>query len=251
MHIDDMRQNPSSKEAIRRNRENYDVDVAIGNETVTGIKEYSIWNRIPCFHVTDSSGADLAHDVTEGIHHTVFTNSILYFIKKKYFDINYLNKRMRSMDFGEMEKGNLPVEITIEKLKSEKLKMTSSEMYFFAHHFTLIIGDRVPDEDPVWQLVLKSIDFFDLCYLPSYDKDDIDALLAACEEQNQLLIDHFQVDLKHKSHISTHYDELTLDFGPLRYVQTIRYNDNDSSCSENFVRCDLLDSRHVHQVYHN
>lgn len=229
MHIHDMRTSAHSRQACRRNRENYDTDVAIENETETGIKEYSIFNRIPLFHVTESSGPDLAHDLTEGVLHTVFTNAILYFIQKEYFTVDDLNKRMRSMDFGEMEKGNLPTDITNEKLDQEKLKMTSSEMFFFAHHFSLIVGDWVPDEDPVWQLVVTAIKFFDLCYLPSYDRNDINALADETEQLNTLMINLFQVNLKHKSHLTTHYCELTEDFGPLRNVQTIRYNFLDSS----------------------
>lgn len=201
----------------------YDIDVATENQTETGIKEFSIFNRIPLFHVIESSSVDLAHDVTEGTLHTIFTKSIGYFIKKQYSTIDDLNDRMHSMDFGEMENGNRPVDITIEKIKSGTLKMSSSEMFFFAHHFTLMIGDCVPNEDPVWQLLLTAIKFFDLCYLPSYDQDDIDALREEGEILNRGLMNLFNVNLKHKSHLSTHYDELTQDFGPLRYVVTIRY----------------------------
>lgn len=220
-----MRASDTSRGAERRNRENYDIDVAVGNQTETGIKEFSVFNRIPLFHVTESSSADLAHDVTEGTLHTIFTKSIGYFITKQYFTLDNLNDRMSSMDFGVMENGNRPVDITVERInsKSETLKMSSSEMFFFAHHFTLMIGDRVPNEDPVWQLLLTAIKFFDMCYLPSYNQDDIGALLEEGKILNQGLMNLFNVDLKHKSHLSTHYDELTQDFGPLRYVQTIRY----------------------------
>lgn len=204
MHIDDMKTKASSQQAIRRNRENYDVDVAMGNPTTTGIKEYSVFNRIPYFHVTESSGVDLAHDLTEGVLHTVFTNSISYFTtEKKYFDLDVLNKGMKTRDFGEMDKGNLPTDITKEKLDSEKLKMISSEMFFFTHHFTLIIGDRIPEADPVYQLVLTTMKFFDLCYLPSYDQDDIDALRDESEKLNELMMQLFQIDLKFKSHVIT------------------------------------------------
>lgn len=86
-----------------------------------------------------------------------------------------------------------------------------------------MIGDRVPDEDPVWQLLLTTIKFFDLCYLPSYDEDDIDALENESAILNRELMALFNVNLIHKSHLSTHYHELTLDYGPMRKVQTIRY----------------------------
>lgn len=191
------------------------------NKTATGVKEYSIFNRIAFFHVTESSSIDLAHDITEDTLHIILSESLNHFLTKEYFDIDELNDRMRSMDFGEMEKGNLPTEITIEKFKSGKLKMTSSEMFFFAQNFTLLFGD-VPDADSVWQLILTTINFFDLCYLPSYDEDDIVALKTESAAVNRMLMDLFQVSLIHKAHLTTHYDELTRDFGLLRYVQTIR-----------------------------
>lgn len=69
---------------------------------------------------------------------------------------------MSSMDFGEAEVGNLPIPIKMEhikvtkKNKTPKFKMSSLEMFFFTHHLTLMIGDRVPDEDPVFQHVLTT-----------------------------------------------------------------------------------------------
>ncbi len=91
---------------------------------------------------------------------------------------------METMDFGETEKGNLPRNILMAHLKSQKFKMSASEMFFFAHHLTFMIGSRVPDDDPVWQLVLETIKFFDLCYLPEYGEDDIESLLTEIDTVN-------------------------------------------------------------------
>lgn len=223
MHLDNIRTSVNSTEAIRRNRDNYDEDVATDNVTDTGIHEDSPFNRIPFFHVTESSGADLAHDLTEGSLHTSLSKSILHFITQKYFDLDYLNDQISSIDFGEAEKGNRPTRITMKNLKSFKFKMTSSEMFFFTHHLTFMIGNRVPDNDSVWQHVLATIKMFDVCYLPSYDQEDLEALRASCENFNKGLKDLYGQILQHKCHLLTHYWELTIEFGPLRYVQTIRY----------------------------
>ncbi len=222
MHIDDIRTKTSSAGAVRRNRANYDDDIVTNNQTETGVKEYSHFNRIPCFHVTESFSVDLAHDLNEGLLHPSLSESILSFIEKQYFDLNYLNDRMKTIEYGDAEKGNRPSIIDMTHLKRRKLKMTASEMFFFTHHLTLIIGHLVPDGDPVWQHVLKTIQFFDLCYLPSYDQHNIAALRSMEEMVNEGLKELFDRTLQHKSHLSTHYDELVEDFGPLRYLQTIR-----------------------------
>lgn len=222
MYIDDIRTTPDAEGATRRNRENYDTDVAIDNQTLTGVNEYSHFNRIPFFHVTESSGVDLAHDITEGILHPCLVLPILHFIDNKYFTLEYLNDRMREMDYGEAEKGNLPVRIEKENLKNSKLKMTSSEMFFFAHHFTLMIGHLVPGTDPIWQFVLTTIKFFDLCYLPSYEDEDMENLKKESKNVNQGLLDFFGQNLQHKSHIHTHYRELTDDFGPLKDLKLLK-----------------------------
>lgn len=172
--------------------------------------------------MTESYSVDLTHDLTEGLLHPSMSESILHFINKKYFDLNYLNDRMKTMKYGDAEKGNKPSRIELKHLKKRKLKMTASEMFFFTHHLTLIIGHLVPDDDPVWQHVLRTIQLLDLCYLPSYDQHDISALRSVTENVNEGLKYLFGRTLQHKSHLSTHYGELTEDFGPLRYIQTIR-----------------------------
>lgn len=228
-NIDGIRTNETCDGCIMRNRENYDEDVAAGNVTETGVSEYSPFNRIPGFHVTESSAIDLTHNLSESSLHVSLTNATLHFMEKKYFDLDYLNNRLQSMKFGKAEQGNKPVVILLEHIKKKKNKkdpkfrMSASEMYFFTHHFTLLIGNRVPDEDPVWQHVLKTIKLFDLCFLPSYNENHLDALRDASVEFNRGVKVLFGETLRHKSHLSTHYRKLTEDFGPLRDLQTIRY----------------------------
>lgn len=222
MSIDEIRSSTNASEAVRRNRENYDEDVIADNLTATGVHGDSVFNEIPLFHVTESSAPDLAHDLTEGTLHTSLSRSLLMLMQKKYFDLKFLNDRMASMNFGEAEKGNLPVPILMKKLKTFHFKMSMSEMYFFAHHLTLMIGHRVPDDDLVWQHILTTIKFFDLCYLPKYSTDELNGLQAENEKFNKGMMDLFGIPLQHKAHLGIHYAELTEELGPLRYMQTIR-----------------------------
>lgn len=59
MDLEDIRTSVNCQGAVQRNRDKYDQDVAIDNVTATGVQEYSPFNRIPFFYVTESSGVDL------------------------------------------------------------------------------------------------------------------------------------------------------------------------------------------------
>lgn len=222
MHIDDIRSKEDSNGATRRNIKNYDEDVATNHMSSTGIKEYSHFNRIPHFHVTVGVSVDIAHDLLEGILHPSLALSILHFIDKKYLDLKFINDRIKSIDFGAMEKGNVPVGITLKKLKALKFKMSASEMLFFAHHLPLLIGNKVPENDEVWNYVKTTTKFLDLCYRPEYDAQTTLELKEESRKLNLGLKELFGKRLQHKAHLITHYDELTGELGPLRYLQTIR-----------------------------
>lgn len=221
-HRNNMRTEPTSDDRNRRNRDAYDEDVLMENTRITGVREYSVFNDIPFFHVTSSASADLTHDLQEGILHTCMSLAIQYFLDEEFFDLEYLNNQIKWMEFGEAEKGNKPTAILLKDIKKNKFKMSASEMSFFTHHITLLIGNVVPCEDPVWSFVLNVVKFFDLCELPSYGEEDLIQLKTVNEDINWELLNIFEVTLKPKSHFTTHYDELTKEFGPMKKLRTIR-----------------------------
>lgn len=173
---------------LLRNLANYDNDVAMNDATKTGIKEASVLNRIPHFHVVDSVGCDLTHDLLEGIAHYNLAECILHWIKtKKYFGLPELNERVQSFEYGASEKGNKPPLITMKKLKKKKFTMTASEMNCFSRNLVFIVGDFIADaEDIGWELYKKTMKFIELCFLPTYDDEDIEDLEASCESMNKV-----------------------------------------------------------------
>lgn len=221
----DMEKTSSEISEERRNRLNYFDDVLINDETKTGVREYSPFNEIPFFHVTDSSGEDTTHTVDEGILHYNLLPSFHYFIyEMEFFSLKLLNERIKSFHYAEEEKQNIAMPIFEKTLKEKsKFKMTASEMFNFAQNLIFIIGDLIPGNDPVWEFVLMTIKFFDLSYLPSYDENDLSEL----EETISLMHDRykqlFEETLKPVHHISTHFPEDTRNFGPLKCLKTIRY----------------------------
>lgn len=226
MHRSEMQRVSVEIPEKRRNRQNYLEDVITNDQSKNGVAEYSPFNEIPLFHVTDSSAEDSTHIVDEGILHYCILPSLHYFIyDREYFTLKELNKRIKLFDYCDDEKQNIPIPILKNTLtEKQKFKMTASEMSNFAHNIIFIIGDLIAEDDEVWKFVLITIKFFDLVYLPCYTEEDITELSQTIALMNDSYQHNFGETLKPVQHFAIHYPEDTRNFGPIRYLRTIRYD---------------------------
>lgn len=99
--------------------------------------------------------------------------------------------------------------------------MTAAEMSHFSHNVTFMIGDLVPEHDIVWHF-LCTVKCFDMCYLPSYDDNELEEWSTVIDDMLTFYKDLFEQSLKPVHHTSIHYPADTKKFGPLRYTRTIR-----------------------------
>lgn len=53
---------------LRRTEDNYAKDVLTNKLNLTGVKDWSIFNNVPHFHVVTGTSNDLTHDLLEGVH---------------------------------------------------------------------------------------------------------------------------------------------------------------------------------------
>lgn len=207
----------------RRNRLNYETDVLIHDQSETGVREYSPFNYLPHFHVTDSSTEDLTHNVEGGVCHYNFIECMYYFIyTQKYFTLDVLNQRMRSFPYADDEKSNIPQPILEDRFKQDKFKMTVSEMANFTQNITFMIGELVPQTDVVWLFLLSTVKFYDMCYLPSYEEQDLEEWSDVINDMLNYYQHLFNYNLKPVHHYAIHYVNDTRKFGALRYTKTIR-----------------------------
>lgn len=111
---------------ILRNPENYNSDLVKNDFWVTGTKEKSVWNTLKGFHVTKNYCVDV---MKEGVYYPVFV--LTRFIKDhEFFNLNQLNYRMLTFNYGPVYSRNKPPMISSDFHK--KLKLSASE--------TLILG---------------------------------------------------------------------------------------------------------------
>lgn len=84
-----------------------------------------------------------------------------------------------------------------------------------------MVGDFVTEYNDTWQLILNTVKFFDFCYLPCYEEEDLNEWEENIDEMHQLYL-HLFSHLKPHHHFATHFPADTRKFGPLRYTKTIR-----------------------------
>ncbi|KAG4071911.1 hypothetical protein HA402_006072, partial [Bradysia odoriphaga] len=207
-----------------RNEENYEEDLLMDDEFKTGVKWNSIFNSIFLFHVTHSAGVDIMHDINEGILRYNMSSIIRSFTSRKIFKLKTLNDRKRNFVYGHPDSGNRSeVDLKQKHLKKAKLTMTASEMMTFFQIFPFLVGDLIDPNDETWLFYLKTVEVVDLVYQTSYTETDLIKLQNSIAEMNSSYIKLFNQTLKPKHHFLTHYPRLIREFGPLRYISSIRY----------------------------
>lgn len=120
--------------STRRNKQNYTEGVMQHNLSETGIREFSAFNYIPYFHVSESSSEDCTHSVEEGIIKYNVAPALLLLIEDNVFTLEQLNDRIVNFSYGEDEKANKPHPISLQNLREDKLRMTASETATFIHN---------------------------------------------------------------------------------------------------------------------
>lgn len=219
----DMQRACVENSTFNRNIDNYNCDLENSNFNMTGLRERSPFNILNSFHVVQNLSVDIMHDLFEGVLKNDLSLIILHFIEvKKYFSLEILNIRKNAFDYGEIEIKNNSLPIKIEQLKTRRLKMSATETWCFVHFFSLMVGDLVPENDPVWKFFLLTQKLLDICLYSSFTTVELNDLNETIRLHNKLFLKLFNEPLKPKAHIMTHYARVIKSSGPLKYMWSLR-----------------------------
>lgn len=87
----------------------------------------------------------------------------------------------------------------------------------------LIIGLKVPEHEPVWQMLMTLKDIVELVMSPVHTEESICYLDSMIAEHRRRFLDVFpQETLKPKHHFLEHYPQLIREFGPVAALWTMR-----------------------------
>lgn len=144
-----------------RTKESYDLQIAEFEQgsvhsTAYGIKSRCCFNRLQFAHAIDILPPDISHDVAEGLIPSTLSPVLEYFVRKKFFTIDYLNNRLKNFEFGILDKRNIRDFIDPKFMKKGTgIGGNATKNIYLLRFLPFLMADRVPREDLVWQLVLE------------------------------------------------------------------------------------------------
>ena len=102
VHLNRMQVDLQLDKSLLRNRQNYEEDVHLQDQELTGIKNRCDFNEIKSFHITENLEDDILHDFDEDISHYVmkFISIKLTGDKIGFFKLADLKRRLNLFDFG-------------------------------------------------------------------------------------------------------------------------------------------------------
>lgn len=101
--------------------------------------------------------------------------------------------------------------------------MSSSEMSVFVTYFGIIIGDKISENDFYWHLYLLLIKIIHIVIAFENNVQELNLLQKLITDHHKLYVELFDKRLESKFHNLLHYVKKIKDFGPLRYLSSIRF----------------------------
>lgn len=209
-----------------RTPDNYAADVETNDQSLTGVYENCVFNQVNTYHVTVNQSVDIMHDILEGVAKYDMSRILDYFIyQRAYFSLETLILRVNDFDYGPTESGNKPPahKLTRDRIVNDTLNFSSAEMLCFVRYFGLMVGDLVPEDDPVWDFYLSLRDIVDILFAPSFSRGTEELLKHYVEFHHRMYMELFLTNLKPKYHHMIHYWALLLLIGPLIHFSGMRW----------------------------
>ncbi|XP_065645428.1 uncharacterized protein LOC136075912 [Hydra vulgaris] len=224
-----------------------------------GIKFNSPFNGLCGFHVSTGLPPCLAHDIFEGVASRDMYLFVKYFVSKRWFSFNNINRRINMQKYFEGDALDKPCEIN-KTSSTEKLSGHAVQNWVFLCLFPLYIGIYILDfEDPVWLLYLRLKEIVEIICSPKIDIQHIAYLQVSINGYLSSRRELFSSSKLLPKHYLSHYPQLILRYGPLMRVFTLRFEQKHSyfkKCARNFNNykhvCKTLTETHqLLQSYNN
>ncbi|XP_063226787.1 uncharacterized protein LOC134533272 isoform X1 [Bacillus rossius redtenbacheri] len=209
-----------------RTQETYDSAVKIletnSLENVEGIKSNSVFNSLRYFHVANGLPPCIAHDIFEGIAQYDLPLILHSFEDKGWISFEILNRKIKKFKYKNHEVNNRPCQIAH---KGKRLGGQAAQTWTLIRMLPFIIGNRIPDYSHLaWKLFLLLLQMCQIITSPRLNMQIVGLLAEIVTEYNDTRKTLYPDErLKPKHHYILHYPRLTLMYGPLALLSTLRF----------------------------
>lgn len=139
-----------------------------------GVKSTCVLSEKLChFNVTSGFPPDIVHDLFEGIVPVEIALCLTVLISKKYFDLATLNKSTGDFPFKWTDKTDRPHPVPQIYASKKTISGNAHEYWCLIRFFPLLLGQKVPPNEPAWQLLADLKDIVELVVSPVQTKESI------------------------------------------------------------------------------
>ena len=200
------------------------VAISDANKQLYGIKGDCILSEeLDTFHVSRGLPPDPPHDILEGILPIEIAIVFDHFIKAKILSLGEINHLMMSFKYIHHDRTNKPHAIGHTFSKKMCISGNAHENWNLIRLLPLILGDKVPFDDPYWVMLLLLRDITEIAMAPCLDEYILVYMEELIQEHAELFCEYAGVDMRPKHHFLSHYPRLVRCFGPLLHTWTLRY----------------------------
>lgn len=124
--------------------------------------------------MTESFPPDIAHDLFEGIIPVEIALCLTVLISKKYFTLANLNEAITTFPFKWTDKTPHLVPLTFATKRT--IGGNAHDNWSLLRFLPLLIGARIPSNEPAWQVLCDLKDIVELAVAPLHTEDSISYL---------------------------------------------------------------------------
>lgn len=200
------------------------------NVNVVGVKKACVFSdSLNYFNVTTGYPPDLAHDLFEGIVPVELAECFAVLISKKILSLDRLNELIHSFPYKWSDKTNRPQLVPQTFASRTSVGGNAHENWCLLRLLPLIIGHLVPEDEPVWLMILDLKDIVELVLSLVHTDETLAFLECKISEHRQKHQELFpSKQLLPKHHFLEHYPEMIRRFGPLVFLWTLRFESKHS-----------------------
>jgi len=215
-------------QARTKQEHSFHVQSALESPTLThcfGVKrQCALTKRLKYFHVLSGYPPDLLHDLFEGIVPLELALCLDLLIKKKYFTLLQLNDLIHQFPYKWTDKSDSPQPIPLNFATRKSIGGNAHENWSLLRLLPLMIGFKVPENEPAWHLLMDLKDIVELVVAPFHTEDTIRFLDIKISEHRHRYLQIFpEARVLPKHHYLEHYPQLIKAFGPLVALWTMRF----------------------------
>lgn len=104
------------------------------------------------------------------------------------------------------------------------------------HYTTLIIGEKIPRGDVVWQFFITLVQIIDILTKTFCTDDDLNKLSTLITSHHSFYVSFFKDSLKPKHHHMLHYPNIIRQIGPLTNIWCMRLEGKHKEL-KNYAKC--------------